>query len=71
MVARITRNLRYLVIFLSIAVFAGCAPSKKNTWAEKRKTATRVNTSTLGRNRFFYSNNYQKKLNKTYKNKRR
>jgi len=68
--SKIKRILKYSLIFLVIAIFAGCAPSRKNTWVAKRKEASRVNTSTLGRNRFFYSTNYQKKLQKNYRRKR-
>jgi hypothetical protein len=68
--AKINRILKYSLIFLVIAMFAGCASSGKNTWAAKRKQASRVNTSTLGRNKLFYSSGYQKKLYKTYKKKR-
>jgi hypothetical protein len=65
----IARIFKYSLIFLIIAIFTSCAPAKKNTWAEKRKRASRVNTSTLGRNKFFYSTGYQKKLSKTYRKK--
>jgi uncharacterized protein (UPF0333 family) len=68
--SKITRILNYSLLFLFIVIFAGCAPARKNTWVAKRKTAVKVNTSTLGRNRFFYSNSYQKKLNRNYKGKR-
>ena len=61
--------LKYLLIFAIIALFAGCAPAKKNPWLEKRKTASRVNTSQLGRNRYYFSTGYQKKLVKNYKKK--
>jgi Tfp pilus assembly protein PilP len=66
-----TRTIKYLLIFSLIVLSAGCATSKKNTWVAKRKTAVRANTSQLGRNRYFFSNNYQKKLYRTYKGKKR
>jgi hypothetical protein len=68
--SKFTRILKYSLIFLVIAIFSGCAPSRKNTWVAKRKEASRVNTSTLGRNRFFYSSGYQKKLYKNYRRKK-
>jgi hypothetical protein len=68
--SKFTRILKYFLIFLVIAIFSGCAPSRKNTWVAKRKVASRVNTSTLGRNRFFYSSGYQKKIYKNYRKKR-
>lgn len=48
-----------------------CAPAKKNPFYEKRKKNSYVNASQLGRNRYFFSNDYQKKLNKNYKKKRK
>ena len=59
--------LKYLTIFLLIVAFTGCAPVKKNPWIEKRKQASKVHTSQLGRNKFYFSPNYQKKLVKNYK----
>lgn len=69
--SKFARILRYLLIFFLIVSSAGCAPSRKNTWVAKRRTAVKANTSQLGRNRYFFSNNYQKKLYRAYKGKRR
>lgn len=44
----------------------GCAV-KKNPWAKKHSTASRVNTSQLGKNKYYFSTNYQKKLFKSVK----
>ncbi|MCU0460691.1 MAG: hypothetical protein MUF36_01555 [Bacteroidales bacterium] len=68
--SKIVRILQYTVIFLLILLAGGCASSNKRTWEQKRKTAARTNTASMGRNKFFYSTNYQKKLSKTYRNKR-
>lgn len=68
--SKINRILKYSLIFLVIAILAGCAPTRKNTWVAKRKEASRVNTARLGRNRFFFSTDYQKKLQKNYRRKR-
>jgi hypothetical protein len=46
-----------------------CAPTKKNPFYEKRKKSSQVNASQLGRNRYYFSKDYQKKLTKTYKRK--
>jgi hypothetical protein len=46
-----------------------CAPAKKNTYYQKRKKTSHINTSQLGRNRYYYSPGYQKKLMKSYKKK--
>jgi hypothetical protein len=61
--------LKYVFIFLLIAIFVSCAPAKKNPFYEKRKKSTQVNASQLGRNRYYFSKDYQKKLNKTFKKK--
>jgi hypothetical protein len=50
-------------------LIAGCASSKKNPYYEKRIKASRNNTKQLGRNRYYFSNDYQKKLAKSYKRK--
>ncbi|MCU0472415.1 MAG: hypothetical protein MUC93_03470 [Bacteroidales bacterium] len=61
--------LKYLLIFVTIAIFTGCAPARQNPFQDKRKRASRVNTSQLGRNRYYFSTGYQKKLVKNYKKK--
>ncbi len=59
-----------VLLFLALVVFfAACAPAKKNPYYEKRMKASRSNTSQLGRNRYYFSNNYQKKLAKSYRKK--
>jgi hypothetical protein len=50
-------------------MMAGCASSKKNPYYEKRMKASKTNTKQLGRNRYYFSNDYQKKLAKSYKRK--
>jgi hypothetical protein len=67
--SNLIRILKYFLIFLSIVIITGCASSKKNPWLEKRKQASRVNTSQLGRNRYYFSTGYQKKLVNSYKRK--
>jgi len=67
---KITRILQYVLIFLLVTLAGGCASSSKSSWEKKRKTAAKTNTAQVGRNRFFYSTNYQKKLSRAYKNKR-
>jgi len=61
-------GLLFLLLFL-IAMMAGCASSKKNPYYEKRIKASKNNTKQLGRNRYYFSNDYQKKLAKSYKRK--
>jgi hypothetical protein len=56
-------------IFLLIVLFTACAPAKKNPYYEKRKKGSQVNASQLGRNKYYFSKDYQKKLTKTFKKK--
>jgi hypothetical protein len=53
-----------LIVFL-----ISCASSKKNPYYEKRKQASYINTTQVGRNKYFFSKDYQKKLSKSYKKK--
>jgi hypothetical protein len=58
-----------LLVFLLIAMVTACAPSRKNTYYQKRKQASKSRTEQLGRNRYYFSPGYQKKLNSNYKKK--
>jgi PBP1b-binding outer membrane lipoprotein LpoB len=64
---KITKLLSLILILVLIS--SGCASSKKNPYYEKRMKASRTNTSQLGRNRYYFSKDYQKKLCKSYKRK--
>lgn len=64
---KIIRILKYIFLFILIAVVTGCAPAKQNPYLKKRQAASKVNTSQLGRNRYYFSKGYQKKLVKSYK----
>jgi|GEM_PF-242409 len=57
-----------LILFLIFSI-PSCASSKRNPYYEKRMKASRTNTNQLGRNRYYFSNDYQKKLGKSYKRK--
>jgi hypothetical protein len=63
------RILKYVVLLIFIAAATACAPAKQNPFQKKRSKASRVNTSQLGRNRFYFSTGYQKKLVRSYKKK--
>jgi len=67
--SRMIRILKYFLIFLLIASFTACASTRKNTYLQKRRKTSWVNTSQLGRNKYFFSSGYQKKLVKSYKRK--
>jgi uncharacterized membrane protein len=61
--------LNFTFILIVIVIFSACAPAKKNPYYEKRKKSSQVSSSQLGRNRYYFSKDYQKKLNKTFKRK--
>jgi preprotein translocase subunit SecG len=68
--AFLKKTLQILFIFFVLIIMStGCASSKKNPYYEKRMKASRTNTNQLGRNRYYFSKDYQKKLNKSYKRK--
>ena len=68
--SKTSRILNLLLVVVMIFLATGCAPAKKNTYYQKRKSASKVNTSQLGRNRYYFSSGYQKKLTTGYKKKR-
>jgi hypothetical protein len=59
----------YSFIIILLAASSACATTKKNPWVEKKKKASKVHTSQLGRNKYYFSLGYQKKLVKNYKKK--
>jgi len=65
----ICKKLSYVFIFSLIGIMTACAPAKKNPINAKRKQSSHVNASQLGRNSFYFSPGYQKKLTKKYKKK--
>lgn len=56
-----------ILLFSALLVMPGCATTKKNPYYKKKK-ASIIDTSQLGRNKYFFSTKYQKKLYK-YKKK--
>lgn len=50
-----------ILILSAIMLMPGCASSKKNTYKATRKNSY-IDTSQLGRNKYFFSKQYQKKL---------
>ena len=57
-----------VIIFLMSFTATGCAV-KKNPWQKKKSQASRVNASQLGRNKYYFSTGYQKRLQKSVKKK--
>jgi len=68
--ARLKNIIRlFFILLFSVSLLGGCASSKKNPYYEKRIKASKANTKQLGRNRYYFSKDYQKKLAKSYKRK--
>ena len=65
-----TFNISKLVLILAIFLFfdlTGCASSKGNSYFERKSQSSKVNASKLGRNKYYFSTSYQKKLKKNFK----
>ena len=69
MMERILKILTLTFGLILLAFIVSCASSNKNPYYEKRKKASHVNTTQVGRNKYFFSSGYQKKLTKTFKKK--
>lgn len=54
---------------IAVSFSTGCSPTRKNPYYQKRIQASKSNTKQLGRNKYYFSNSYQKKLAKSYKRK--
>jgi len=67
--SKATKIFRLFLMFLLIALVTACAPERKNTYYQKKKQASKAKTEQLGRNRYYFSPGYQKKLNSNYKKK--
>jgi hypothetical protein len=65
--SRAAYKIKYIFIFFLIGLFIACAPSRKNPFYQKRKKSSQVSASQLGRNKYYFSSGYQKKLGKNYK----
>jgi hypothetical protein len=67
--SRVIKVLKCLSLFTLIVIITTCAPSKKNSSVDRRKSGSQVNASQLGRNKYYFSPGYQKKLKSNYKRK--
>jgi len=67
--SKATKILKLFLILLLIVSVTDCAPAKKNTYYKKRKQSSKSTTEQLGRNKYYFSPGYQKKLNSNYKKK--
>ncbi len=61
--------LKFIFIISLIAIFTACAPAKKNPFYKKKKKSSQVSSTQVGRNKYYFSPGYQKKLNSNYKKK--
>ena len=58
------KGIFFVILILSvIMLMPACAASQKSTYNAKRKNSY-IDTSQLGRNKYFFSKQYQKKLYK-------
>lgn len=64
------RIIKYVLFVLLMLAVTACAPSKKSSSSSRKKQGSHVSASTLGRNKYYFSSGYQKKLSKGYKSKR-
>jgi hypothetical protein len=56
------RSITFIILVLSaLLLMPGCASSKKNVYQASRRNSY-IDTSQLGRNKYFFSKQYQKKL---------
>lgn len=67
MKAIVVRILKYVMLFVLIFALTDCASSKKSSYAYKKSKSSKVSASQLGRNKYYFSSGYQKKLSKSYK----
>lgn len=67
--SKATKILKLFIMFLLIALVIACAPAKKNTYYQKKKQSSKSKSEQLGRNKYYFSPGYQKKLNSNYKKK--
>ena len=63
-------NYCLIILFTIMLMGTGCATARQNPWQKKRAKASHLNTSQLGRNKYYFSVGYQKKLYKSVKRKK-
>jgi hypothetical protein len=65
------KKLKYFFLFSLIVALTACASSRQNPYMRKRQKTSKVSTSQLGRNKYYFSTKYQKKLVRNYKKRSR
>lgn len=68
MVRYLKKYFFFVLLFLAIAII-GCASTRKNPWVKERKKTGLVTTSRLGKNKYYFSSGYQKRLSKSMRKK--
>jgi hypothetical protein len=65
----IGKTFRLLLVLLILTFYAGsgCGSANKGQTISRNMSASKVNASQLGRNKYYFSTNYQKKLTKSFK----
>jgi uncharacterized lipoprotein YmbA len=67
--SKATKIFRLFLMLLLIALVTACASSKNSNYYKKKKQSSKAKTEQLGRNKYYFSPGYQKKLNSNYKKK--
>mgnify|MGYP000873213066 FL=1 len=57
------------VMLLILLADTGCMPARRAPAHSKKMTTQEASTTPMGRNRYYYSPSYQKKLNKNFRRK--
>lgn len=65
--SKIVCSLLTSLILISVI---SCAPARKSAYYQKRKKTSHVHTEQLGRNKYFFTPQYQKKLQGNYRKKK-
>ncbi|MDP4224705.1 MAG: hypothetical protein Q8868_15465 [Bacteroidota bacterium] len=63
------KTLKYLPLLLILILFSSCSAERKNPYYTKRANTPQSHVNQLGRNKYYFSDSYQKRLNKSYKRK--
>ncbi len=63
------KYIKYIIVMFVVILMTSCFASRQNPYARKKRN-TYINATQLGRNKYFFSNEYQKKLKKSYKKRR-
>jgi hypothetical protein len=66
---RSLRKFPFLIIILAALLVFGCASTRRNPWVKERRRSGFVSTSQLGKNKYYFSSSYQKKLSRSVRKK--